>query len=81
MTIQERKLQCIEQIILTKDENLIASMESVLKAKRKTRPKTAKKADEKPWVKLIGSISKEDGEEMIRIIEDGCETIDYDSWK
>lgn len=31
-------------------------------------------------LKLAGSLSKEDAEEMIKAIEDGCENIDYNEW-
>jgi hypothetical protein len=34
----------------------------------------------KELIKFVGTLSPEDAEELIQIIEDGCEKIDYNEW-
>ena len=76
MHIETRKLHLIEEMLKVKSEATLAALENLLKS---TNNKTVKKT---PSLKDFSGIwSKDEAEEMERIIAESCETINPDDWK
>lgn len=76
MHIETRKLHLIEEMLKVKSEATISALEKLLK---NTNNKTVKKT---PSLKDFSGIwSKDEAEEMERIIAESCETIHPDDWK
>ena len=76
MHIETRKLHLIEEMLKVKSEATLSALEKLLK---NTNNKTVKKT---PSLKDFSGIwSKDEAEEMERIIAESCETIHPDDWK
>lgn len=76
MHIETRKLHLIEEMLKVKSEATLSALEKLLKS---TNNKTVKKT---PSLKDFSGIwSKDEAEEMERIISESCETIHPDDWK
>ena len=76
MHIETRKLHLIEEMLKVKSEATISALEKLLK---NTNNKTVRKT---PSLKDFSGIwSKDEAEEMERIIAESCETIHPDDWK
>lgn len=76
MHIETRKLHLIEEMLKVKSEATLSALEKLLKS---TNNKTVKKT---PSLKDFSGIwSKDEAEEMERIIAESCETIHPDDWK
>lgn len=76
MHIETRKLHLIEEMLKVKSEATLSALEKLLK---NTNNKTVKKT---PSLKDFSGIwSKDEAEEMERIISESCETIHPDDWK
>jgi hypothetical protein len=69
-----RKLQLLEKMLKTTDDEAVVSIESILN--------NATDNNEKLTIKdFIGVITEEEAEEMKKAIEETCERIDTDDWK
>ncbi|RZK68658.1 MAG: hypothetical protein EOO85_23870 [Pedobacter sp.] len=76
MHIEARKLHLIEEMLKVKSEATLSALENLLKStNNKTVKKTASLKD------FSGIWSKDEAEEMERIISESCETIHPDDWK
>ena len=76
MHIETRKLHLIEEMLKVKSEATLSALEKLLKS---TNNKTVRKT---PSLKDFSGIwSKDEAEEMERIIAESCETIHPDDWK
>ena len=76
MHIETRKLHLIEEMLKVKSEATLSALEKLLK---NTNNKTVNKT---PSLKDFSGIwSKDEAEEMERIISESCETIHPDDWK
>jgi len=76
MHIETRKLHLIEEMLKVKSEATLSALEKLLKD---TNNKTVKKT---PSLKYFSGIwSKDEAEEMERIIAESCETIHPNDWK
>lgn len=76
MHLETRKLHLIEEMLKVKSEATLSALEKLLKS---TNSKTVKKT---PSLKDFSGIwSKDEAEEMERIIAQSCETIHPDDWK
>ena len=76
MHIETRKLHLIEEMLKVKSEATLSALEKLLKS---TNNRTVKKT---PSLKDFSGIwSKDEAEEMERIIAESCETIHPDDWK
>lgn len=76
MHIETRKLHLIEEMLKVKSEATLSALEKLLK---NTNNRTVKKT---PSLKDFSGIwSKDEAEEMERIIAESCETIHPDDWK
>jgi hypothetical protein len=77
MQIETRKLILIEKILKVKSEATLSALENLLK--RSAKDTTAKSI---PSLKEFSGIwSKDEAEEIERIIAESCETIHPDDWK
>lgn len=77
MHIETRKLHLIEEMLKVKSEATLSALENLLKVA--PDKKMVKKA---PNLKDFSGIwSKDEAEEIERIITDSCETIHPDDWK
>ncbi len=76
MHIQTRKLHLIEEMLKVKSEATVSALEKLLKnTNNRTVKKTSSLKD------FSGIWSKDEAEEMERIIAESCETIHPDDWK
>lgn len=76
MHIETRKLHLIEEMLKVKSEATLSALEKLLK---NTNNRTVKKT---PSLEDFSGIwSKDEAEEMERIIAESCETIHPDDWK
>ncbi|MBE5320080.1 hypothetical protein IM793_12985 [Pedobacter sp. MR2016-19] len=76
MHIETRKLHLIEEMLKVKSDATLSALEKLLK---NTNNRTVKKT---PSLKDFSGIwSKDEAEEMERIIAESCETIHPDDWK
>jgi len=76
MYLEARKLHLIEEILKINSESTLLALESLLnKINAKTKPETLEKA---AFAEFSGIWSKEEAEEIERIIEETCETINPD---
>jgi len=76
MHIETCKLHLIEEILKVKSEATLSALEKLLK---NTNNKTIKKTQS--LKDFSGIWSKDEAEEMERIIAESCETIHPDDWK
>lgn len=72
MDIQALKLSFIEKIMQIQDKAVLQRLYKLLEKESEKQ--------EKPWMKLAGSIDAEDAKRMMDAIEDGCEKIDVNEW-
>ena len=73
MSIETRKLRLIEEFIKVSDHVLLDKIEALVKAKSS--------ASTKPSIeKFAGIWSKEEADEMKKIITEGCEQIHAEDW-
>ncbi|WP_040496914.1 hypothetical protein [Fulvivirga imtechensis] len=73
MDIQTRKLRLIEAFLKIKDNSILDKMEELLRSKPMTNPK--------PEVdKFVGIWSKDEAEEIKKVIAEGCEQINEEDW-
>ncbi|HNY55427.1 MAG TPA: hypothetical protein PKI86_07365 [Chitinophagales bacterium] len=72
MNLNERKLEIIEEILHLEDENTISLLENTLR-----------KSTEKPksLAYYAGILTSKEANNMRKIIEEDCETINKDDWK
>lgn len=76
MHIEARKLRLIEEMLKVKSEATLSVLEDLLNStNNKTVQKTQSLKD------FSGIWSKDEAEEMERIIAESCETIHPDDWK
>ncbi|RLJ74621.1 hypothetical protein [Pedobacter alluvionis] len=76
MHIETRKLHLIEEMLKVKSEATLSALEKLLKnTNNRTVKKTLSLKD------FSGIWSKDEAEEMERIIAESCETIHPDDWK
>ena len=77
-----RKIQLIEDLLKV-DNDTLKQVEIVIRKAVPKKKKAAKKLRpaKKSFHDLVGIMSKKDAEEMMHIIEEGCEKIDEDGWK
>jgi len=78
MVSETRKLHLIEEVLKIKSESTLAALEDFLKS-TKTKERKNKKAS--AFHKFSGIWSKEEADEIERVIEESCETINPDDWK
>jgi hypothetical protein len=75
MYSEARKLHLIEEVLKVDNEATLSALEALLKNARET-------GDVKPNIRNFSGIwTKEEANEIERIIEESCETIDPDDWK
>ena len=72
-----KKLHIIEEVLKIKSESTLSALESFLKKSKQTE-RVTKKPDFKTF---SGIWSKEEADEIEKIISDTCETIHPDDWK
>ncbi len=75
MNGEARKLHLIEALLKETDDAVLSEIEKAL-TKSGLKAVTNKRFSE-----LSNTISKEEAEEMERVIEEGCEQINPDDWK
>lgn len=73
-----RKIQLIEDLLKVDNDATLKQVETVL---QKSRTKPATKKEKFSAHDFLGIWTKEEAAEMEKIIEEGCEQIDYDGWK
>ena len=76
MLTEVRKLQIIEALLKTEDENTLSAVEDIMHLKNGHNENKSNRFDD-----LVGTISEEDAEEMKRIIEENFEKINENDWK
>ena len=74
MDLSAKKLAFIEEYLRLSNEKLIDKLESILR-KEKRKAETGKKLSD-----FFGIMTNEEGEELMRNINEGCENIDYNEW-
>jgi hypothetical protein len=74
MLLENRKMQVIEEVIRVNEKTLV-ELETVLK-----KNKAANKA-KKGILDFVGVITKKEGAQMRKAIEEACETIHPDEWR
>lgn len=80
MDIQAAKIAFMEEFLKLKDESIIKKLVTTLKReKQKSKEKSIEKV--KPSVdKFVGIWSKEEAEEIKKVIAEGCEQINEEDW-
>ena len=74
MSTDTRKINIIEAVLKTEDENVLSEVEKII----------SKSSDQKKKISafdFVGILSKEDADLMEKAIEEGCEQINPDDWK
>ena len=77
MYSEARKLHVIEEVLKVKSEATLAAIENLLKRSGESKP--VKKGS--GFKKFSGIWSKEEANEIEKIIAESCETIHPDDWK
>ncbi len=77
MYSEAKKLHIIEEVLKINNDATLSALENFVKKSRKT----AAVKDETSFSEFSGIWSKEEADEMERIIEESCETIHPDDWK
>ena len=73
MSIETRKLRLIEDFVKIKDHVLLDKIEALLKRKPSSTSKFS-------IDKFVGIWSKDEADEIKKIIEEGCEQIHEEDW-
>jgi len=74
MYTDSRKIQIIEAVLKTENEETLSQLEQVIQESQKTQRKISAHD-------FVGTLSKEDAELIEQAIEEGCERIHPDDWK
>jgi len=74
MSTDTRKIQIIEAVLKTEDEDILSEVEKIVS--KSSEPKKKVSAFD-----FVGTLSKEDADLMEKAIEEGCEQINPDDWK
>ena len=77
MYSEEKKLHIIEEVLKIKSEATLTALEVFLKKSKKGE----NMSNNKGFSEFSGIWSKDEAEEMERIIEESCEIINPDDWK
>jgi len=77
MYSEAKKLHIIEEVLKIKSESTLSALENFLKKSKKDE----KMAKEMGFKEFSGIWSKDEAEEIERIISESCETIHPDDWK
>jgi hypothetical protein len=75
MNGEARKLHLIEALLRENNDAVLKEVEKALSHS------ALKAVPRKSFSELTGSISKEEAEELEKIIEEGCDQINPDDWK
>ena len=73
MITDTRKIQIIEAVLKTEDENILSEVEKLIQ-----KPADKKKPSA---FDFVGILNKEDAEAINKAIDEGCEQINPDDWK
>ncbi|MCK5699924.1 MAG: hypothetical protein KAI29_02175 [Cyclobacteriaceae bacterium] len=73
MSIATRKLRLIEDFVKIKDHVLLDKIEAIIKRKPSSTSKLS-------IDKFVGIWSKEEADEIKKIIKEGCEQINEEDW-
>ncbi len=74
MYTDSKKIQIIEAVLKTEDEETLSQLEQVIKKYQKPERKFSAHD-------FVGTLSKEDAALIEQAIEEGCEQIHPDDWK
>ena len=74
MYTDSRKIQIIEAVLKTEDEETLSQLEQVIQESQKPERKFSAHD-------FVGTLSKEDAALIEQAIEEGCEQIHPDDWK
>ena len=74
MNLEARKLRIIEAFSSMSDIGKINQIESLV------LPKPTLEEKKSMLIKLSGAWTKEEAEDMKKVIEEGCEKVDEDEW-
>jgi hypothetical protein len=77
MYTEAKKLHIIEEVLKIKSEATLTALEIFLKKSKKSE----NISNNKGFSEFSGIWSKDEAEEIERIIEESCETINPDDWK
>lgn len=75
MNGEARKLHLIEALLKEDDEQVLSGIENLL-TRNEMLP-----VEKKGFMDLAGTLSDEEADEMIRVINEGCRQINPDDWK
>lgn len=76
MVTEARKLHLIEKVLKIKSESKLAAIENFVNQTIKKQGKSKPSIDD-----FVGILSKEEADEMKKVIAETCEIIDPDAWK
>ena len=79
-----RKIQLIEDLLKVDNDATLKQVETVLHKSKKPARRSGKPAAKKKKLSahdFLGVWTKEEAAGIEKIIEEGCEQIDYDGWK
>jgi hypothetical protein len=77
MYIEARKIHLIEEVLKVTNEATLIELETVIE---KSKKKTEK--EKKPSIyDFVGILTKKEANDMRKVIEETCETINPDDWK
>jgi len=74
MYTDSRKIQIIEAVLKTEDDETLSQLEQVIQESQKPERKFSAHD-------FVGTLSKEDAALIEQAIEEGCEQINPDDWK
>jgi hypothetical protein len=74
MDTDSRKIQIIESVLKTEDDETLSQIEQVIQESQKPEKKFSAHD-------FVGTLSKEDAALIEQAIEEGCEQIHPDDWK
>ena len=75
MLTEVRKLHIIEALLKTDDESTLNAVEEIMYLKNGADPK------KRDFSEVLGIITEEEAEQMIKVIEENFEQIHDDDWK
>lgn len=76
MLVEERKLHIIEEVLKINDNATLTALEDVVKDSERTN-----KSNKVNLRSFAGIWTEEEANEIEKIIEESCETINPDDWK
>lgn len=78
MYTDARKIHLLEKVLKVTNEATLLELETVLEKTKMNTRKTKKKLAIRDF---LGTFTKEEANEMRKVINETCEQIDYNDWK